>query len=372
MTAFSTWTAASKSCLTAVAGLLLTACAAVSVQTPSVPPLQNQPHYAVDDIDPLELSGEMKQWVKAQVLKKDNRESRAWLLSYAMLTPYLLDFTYDPRVTLTAKEAFRTRRGNCLTFSNLFVAMAREAGLDAWYREVEIPPEWSSVDDTLLVSKHINSATQDRGNEYVVDVSRRKEAQHQRHRRLSDQEARAQLYNNLGADALIAGDLPMAYAYFRKALETVHGLDYVWSNLGVVFNRNGQTRDAILAYETALRLEPGQTVALNNLFSIYEEAGDVARAEELRARVERNRRRNPYYLDYLAKLAMEEERWEDAVALARKAIRLEENEYRFHYRLAQAQYRAGNASIAESSLRQAQRLAPPYITQSDLTLPGGG
>jgi Flp pilus assembly protein TadD len=372
MTAFSTWSAAWKSCFTAITGLLLCSCATVSVQAPPVPPLLNQPQYAVDDIDPLELSGEMKQWVKAQVLERDNNESRAWLLAYAMLTPYVLDFTYDPRVTLTAKEAFRARHGNCLTFSNLFVALAREAGLDAWYREVEILPEWSSVDDTLLVNKHVNAATQDRGNEYVIDVSRRKEVQDQRHRRLSDREARAQLYNNLGADALIAGDLPMAYAYFRKSLETVPDLDYVWSNLGVVFNRNGQTRDAILAYETVLRLKPGQTVALNNLFSIYEEAGDLARAEQLRARVERNRQRNPYFLDYLAEAAMEEGRWDDAISLARKAIRLDESEYRFHFTLARAQFRAGNTRIAETSLRQAQRLAPPDVSQSDLTLPGEG
>ena len=61
-------------------------------------------------------------------------------------------------ITLTASEAFHTRRGNCLTFSNMFVAMARYAGLNAWYREVEIDPEWNSREDTLLVSLHVNAA----------------------------------------------------------------------------------------------------------------------------------------------------------------------------------------------------------------------
>ena len=52
-----------------------------------------------------------------------------------------------------------------------------------------------------------------------MDVSRRKGREIERTRRLSDAEAKAQYYNNLGADALIAKDLGLAYAYFRKGLE---------------------------------------------------------------------------------------------------------------------------------------------------------
>jgi hypothetical protein len=86
----------------------------------------------------------------------------------------LLDFDYDPQVTLQADEAFAARTGNCLTFSSLFIAMAREAGLEAWYQEIAIPPKWRAVNDTLLVSMHVNAVVEDNGKRYTVDVSRRK------------------------------------------------------------------------------------------------------------------------------------------------------------------------------------------------------
>jgi len=282
----------------------------------------------------------------------------------------MFPFEYDPRVTLTAREAFRTRRGNCLTFSNLFIAMAREAGLQAWYREVEIPPEWSSVDDTLLVSMHVNAAMSDDGDQYVIDVSRREEKPGDRVRRLSDREAEAQFYNNLGADALVANDLALAHAYFRKALATEPRLPYVWSNLGVVLRRNGQTADAMLAYETALQLAPDNTVALNNLYTIYDEDGISDKAASLQARVERNRQRNPYYLHYLAELSAEQHDWQEAIAYSRRAIRLKRDEYRFHYTLAQMQYQAGDRAAAESNLAVARLLAPPSVNPDELTLPG--
>ena len=237
------------------------------------------------------------------------------------------------------------------------VAMAREAGLNAWYREVEIEPEWNALDDTLLVSLHVNAATVDRGREYVIDVSRRRAREGERYRKISDREAEAQFYNNLGANALVAQDLPMAYAYFRKAEQTRPGLDYVWSNLGVVYRRNGQTEDAVLAYETALALNERNTVPLNNLYSIYDEDGETEKAAAIQQRVERNRSRNPYYLHYLAESAFAEHALDEAIDYANRAIRIEDREYRFYYTLAQLQYRTGHESRARLNLRKAIRLA---------------
>jgi len=353
------------------AAMLLASCASVTpAPTPPVPPLAGLPRYDIESVDPLELSTEMKQFVAEYVGRPSVGDDRAWRLSWALLDPNVLDFEYDPQVTLTAAEAFRTRRGNCLTFSNMFVAMAREAGLNAWYREVEIEPEWNALDDTLLVSLHVNAATVDRGREYVIDVSRRRAREGERYRKISDREAEAQFYNNLGANALVAQDLPMAYAYFRKAEQTRPGLDYVWSNLGVVYRRNGQTEDAVLAYETALALNERNTVPLNNLYSIYDEDGETEKAAAIQQRVERNRSRNPYYLHYLAESAFAEHALDEAIDYANRAIRIEDREYRFYYTLAQLQYRTGHESRARLNLRKAIRLAPEWVDQGSLVLPG--
>jgi Flp pilus assembly protein TadD len=248
--------------------------------------------------------------------------------------------------------------------------MAREAGVDAWYREVKIPPQWSSVDDTLLVSMHVNAAARADGRTYVVDATGRSSRPDDHVRRLSDREAEAQFYNNLGADALVANDLALAHAYFSKALRVDPRLDYVWSNVGVVLRRNGQTADAMLAYRTALRLDPENTVALNNLYTIYEEDGMTEHAAALQDRVERLRRRNPYYLHYLAELAAEQHNWKEAIKYSRRAIELKQDEYRFHYTLAQMRYRAGELDPAWVHLAAARQLAPPTVDPDELTLPG--
>jgi tetratricopeptide (TPR) repeat protein len=351
-------------------GLLAAACASSPFHDPpDIPELANQPRHAIQDVDLLAVTPEMEEFVERHSGRGNRWQNKTWTLAYAVMDPYILDFEYDPQVTLPADQAFERRVGNCLSFSSMFVAMARRAGMKAYFQEVEIPPTWSNVDDNLLVSKHVNAVVYSEGHTFTVDVSRRKTREIERTRRLSDAEADAQYYNNLGADALIAQDIGLAYAYFSKALETDSSLSYIWSNIGVILRRNGQTEDAILAYQTALEMEPDQSVALNNLHVIYTEDGNPAAAEELEARVERNRRKNPYYMQYLAELAIEEMRYGDAIGLAKKAIRMDAGEYRFYYTLAQAQFLDGKINLAQTSLDQALRRAPDFEAKTKLVLP---
>lgn len=348
--------------------VLLCACAGTPVTPHAIPPLENQPAYPVERADLLEISPDMSRFVERTLESEDLGGGRAWSLAYATLDPYILEFEYDPQVTLAAADAFEQRTGNCLTFSNLFIAMARSAGMESWYREVEVLPEWSKVNDTMLVSMHVNAVVRDRGKEFVVDVSGREREHNERVRRLSDEEAEAQFYGNLGVDALIENDLPRAYAYFALALDVRPGLPYIWSNLGVVFRRNDQTEEAKLAYRTALEFDPDHAVSLNNLYVIYEEEGDMEAAEATYARVEKIRRRNPYYLHYLASLASEEQRHADAVGYMRRAIQIEDSEYRFHQRLAQSYYLLGQEEKAQASLERARRLAPSGLDTSTISL----
>jgi tetratricopeptide (TPR) repeat protein len=348
--------------------LSLGACAANPVQLPDIPALENQPTTVIPSVDLLLVSPEMREFAHKYGRWERATASRAWSLVYATLDPYLLNFEYDPMITLPADQAFKTRAGNCLTFSSLFVAMAREIGLEAWYQEVKIPPQWSNINDTMLVSMHVNAVVQDRRTVYTVDVSRKKKQAIEQVRRLSDSEAKAQYYNNLGVDALLEQDLALAYAYFSMGLKTEPRLAFIWSNLGVVLRRNEQIGDATLAYQTALQLDPQQTVALNNLYAIYEEYGELELAQELKPKIDKYRRKNPYYLHYLAEIANEEQRYSDAINLLNKALRIDSNEYRFYYTLAQSQFHSGSTDVAQLSLDEARRLAPPGLIAFELPI----
>ena len=350
------------------ATVIISACATQSTHLQDIPPLDNQPHYEIADVDLLDVSAEMRQFIKQHVPDSMPRRRKAFALTYATLDPYLLNFTYDPSITVPAADAFREKTGNCLAFSSMFIAMARATGLQAWYQTVEIPPQWSSVNETLLVSMHVNAVVQDRYSEYVVDVSRLKQSNQGKIRKISDREAKAQYYNNLGGDALVENQLAKAFAYFLKSLQTKSDLAFVWSNLGVVYKRNGQLSDAKTAYRTALELDHGLSTALNNLYAVLVEEGDWLAAEAVQRRVERHRQKNPYYLHYLSIEALNEQRYADAIELLDRAISLNEEEYRFHFTLARSLFLNGENATALNSLHRAKQLAPQDAELDTITL----
>jgi len=294
----------------------------------------------------------------------DTRDQRAGTLIWALTNEFMYPFTYDPGLTLNSVETFERHAGNCLAFSSMLVAMARRAGLEAWYQEVEIPPQWQSVNRTLLVSMHINVVLEGNRDQWVVDISGKDSSKGRKVKRISDAEAKAQYYNNLGADALTKDNLALAYAYFSKAIGTGPELAYLWSNLAVVYTRNDQAGDARKAYITALDIDGDNPVAANNLYMMYEREGNHGAAQKLLARVERHRRKNPYYLFHLSTLAYEEGRYVESREMLEKAIVLKDQEYRFHYELARLLAEEGNRDAAQASLDRALQLAPdlPWLS----------
>jgi len=311
----------------------------------------------------------MTRFVNNLAPAKLSSQRKAWNLSYSILDPWMMPFEYDANQTLTAAETFRTETGNCLSFSAMVVAMARSAGLDAWFQEVKVPPQWTNIDETFLVSMHVNAVVKGRNANFIVDVSGTRRNEWLETKRISDEEAAAQYFNNLGADALVRQDLPKAYAYMVKALEKAPQASYVWSNLAVVLNRNGQPEDAKALYLRALAVNPQELTALNNLHQLYFDEGDVTRAEEMRSRVERYRSKNPWYMYQLSLEAVDEQRYADAAELLQEAIKINNREYRFHYALARVWLLVGDNQAAQASLERAQNLAP---AESDVNSSGLG
>jgi len=340
--------------------LLLGACASVRTSVSTLPPLQNQVPLEVPAVNLHAVSAAMEEFLDLYVPLSMSRDSQASNLVSSVTLRNVFPFKYDPSLTQSSEQTFATHTGNCLAFSSMLVAMARHRGLSAWYQEVEIPPQWSSVNNTLLVSKHINVVVEGKTGQWVVDVSGERAAVTSKVKRISDAEALAQYYNNLGADALLTGQLATAYSYITKALQTQPRLAWLWSNLAVVYTHNGQRDDAAATYLAALELNPNNAVAANNLYLIYESEGKHEAAQKLLYQVERHRRNNPYYLYHLSELAYNEGRYQESREMLQQAIEINWNEYRFHYEMARLLATEGNLVEAQASLDRALELAPEY------------
>ena len=340
--------------------LVLGACASTPLESVTPPPLKNAgPPVQVADVDVLEVSPEMEAFLDRYVLKYRNPHTRMELLITAVTRSGVLGFQYDETMTKTASEAFKARAGNCVAFSNLMVALARRAGLEASYQEVLLSAEWSDFeDDTVLLYKHVNVVIETGQMSWIVDVSGIKIRQSDPRRIVEDSYAKALYFNNIAVESLLEKDLPTAFAYVNSAIEADRNVIDPWVNLGVIYGRNDQLNDAAFALQQALRINPRDQSSMSNLYEIYLEQENFQAAAELEAKVERYRRNNPYYLLRLSDEALAEEQYEESIKLLRKAIKKKDDDHKLYFALAKTQYLSGEVAAAQSSLLRARELAP--------------
>lgn len=343
--------------------LTLVACATLPPGKVTPPPLQNAgPAVQVEDIDVLALSPAMREFLERYVLEYPSEQTRLELLTLAITSSGVLNFKYDDRLTLTAAEAFEARTGNCIGFANMMIALARAAGLDAHYQEVFIRPEWSDYeDDTVLLFNHVNVLIDTPRMSWVVDVSGINIRPTERRRTIDDSYAKALYLNNIAVESLLVNDLPTAYAYMRKAIETDATATDPWVNLGVLYGRNDQLDDAAFAFNRALAIDPAEHSAMSNLYEVYIEQGKLGLAEEIESRVERYRRNNPYYLLKLSDLALANKQYRESIELLKSAIEKKDDDYKLHFALAKTQYLSGELAAAQKSLLRARELAPADV-----------
>jgi tetratricopeptide (TPR) repeat protein len=266
----------------------------------------------------------------------------------------LFSLDYANAATHTVTETFHERQGNCLSFTMLFVSLAREAGLPATYQLVDVPPTWNRDVDLVVIGNHINAIVDTGFNDrLVVDFNVTDFRGNYPTRKINDDYAAALFYTNLGAEALQRREYRLSFDLFREAIRASADVPAPWVNLGVLYGRHQRYDYAEAAYLRALEADPRERSALANLVGIYTALGNEPLAEEYRARVRRYRELNPFYHYSEGQAAYDEGRFDDALEASRKAIRLKRDQREFYDLQARALAALGLRAKAASSFERA-------------------
>lgn len=182
-------------------------------------------------------------------------------------------FHYSGRETLTAAEAFFRREGNCLSFTNLFVAMARSLELPVTTALVRRSRASEREGDLIVVNNHVVATVDWNTKAEFFDFDRRRHEPPTQFKPLDDLWITALFLNNKGADELRAGHPDIAIRYFEDAVRLAPEFAAAWGNVGVAKRRLGDIDGALQAYQKALSIEADNPTILNNLSSLYRALG---------------------------------------------------------------------------------------------------
>lgn len=301
------------------------------------------------NLDLFAITPEMEEFAKRATRRSNGYFEKVKALHVALLSSKEeggRGLVYSAYVTEAPIATFQQGHANCLSFTFLYVAMARAVGLNAKVNEVEIPPTWDLRNKKDMVFlRHVNvkvpllgeSTNVLRREDVVIDLEMRRYRANYRQHEISDTLAAAQFYSNRAMEYLDEGDFTRAFLNLRKSISLNDQQSYVWSNLGTLYGRKKLLGEAELAYLHALAISPDDLTVMNNLSYHYNQIGKKDLALKYGRLAQHYRESNPYYKYNLALSAFEQDEYQQSLQLIQRAMEREKNDVRF-YELAATLY----------------------------------
>jgi tetratricopeptide (TPR) repeat protein len=305
----------------------------------------------------LAVPPELETQFRRQVIDKtESKPERLRLLVDFVLNEPGLGLVYDNETTRTVSETYRTRQANCLSFTLLFVALAREAGLKTHIQEYEEVLFWYLQDGLVYNSSHVNAKVEAGPLRQTVDVGRNMLISRYKPKLITDQRALSFFYNNRGVELMAQGDLVGARRHMEQSLKLAPDEPSGWSNLGVLEMRVGDTASAERAYNEALKLDPRHDATLTNIVALYQRLDNRTLAAKYLKRLNQVQSADPFHQFMMATDSERRGDYAAAVGYYRRAIRLYRDEPAFQLGLARAYQGLGDTSRAERALAKADVL----------------
>jgi Tfp pilus assembly protein PilF len=318
-------------------------------------------HIAAADV--FAMTAEMRAYFEREVAPTQSRRGMQRGLIDALYAREQLKLRYDTEFTRTAAEAFEARAGNCLSLVLMTAAFAKHAGMPVRYQSVHVDPTYGRRGNLFFSIGHVNvslggylsvNAADARSRDWLtIDFLPQADAGRQRFETVEESTLIAMFMNNKAAEALGAGRLDDAYWWSRAAIEQDRQLLIAYNTLGVVYRRHGELDDAERVLRFALTLEPDNTNVLGNLAHLLADRGRADEARQLHARLARLQPEPPFKFFDLGMEAMRRGDWAGARDLFLREIDRDPDYHEFHFWIAQAYLRLGDAGRARKHLAAA-------------------
>ena len=327
--------------------------------------------------DPLWAPPELIAFVKSRVLMFESERGRAEALLRLLVLPEHvggLGIEYSNDKTRTINEVWLDRKANCVSLTFMYVALAKQLRINAVFAESIEAINWSRVGGVIRMEKHMVAVIhQHPGTDLVADFLPQTRTRYGNYfvNIITTARARSVYYSNSAVEAFIANDKETAAERIQMALEADPTSYQAWNIKGVIEKSYGKTLDAMRSYSNAIRCNPNNVVAIGNLAGLYRSEGFFEEAAKLRAIENNLRRRDPYYLAFLASEALENNNFREAEKLLKRAIKIHPADANFYITLSHIYGAQNKMSQAVDALAKARSYATPdKIADLDLLLQG--
>jgi len=319
------------------------------------------PERAAEIEVPYDLSGQILSEVLGRVDPGANDRNKTANILDFVFGPGGLKLQYRLTPTRSATETYYAREGNCLSFVNLFVGVARAVRLNPEYVEVRDQQRWNYKNGVVVSQGHIVAGMMIDGRMSSYDFLPYRTKSYKDLNPISDLTATAHFYNNLGAEALLADDLTTAKEYLNLANQLAPDFEKAINNLGVYYLRTDRIDQALTMYDNGLVDHPKNVAFLTNKARALQLLGRGDEAIAVLDQIEDTKQTSPFFFVYRADIALSQDDYEEALKQLQKAMRQDSEVPEVHIALVKVYLAMGETDKAGHHVERALKLDATHL-----------
>jgi len=310
-----------------------------------------------------QLDDDMRAMVQAKLVNNLSAQDKALVLLEHLFNEENIALRYEGNANVIATDAYHSKTANCMSLTIMAYALAKEAGMNVNFQEVDVPEYWVRNGQYSLLTGHVNLLVREKDDitrrivwgekrtqiDFDPFVARKKFPSHV----INKNTLVAMFYNNKGAAALVNKNYPLAYQYLKKATLTDNTFVSSWGNLGILYKLSGHYDTAEKAYMHAINLKEDSLSSLGNLALLLKKQGRLSEALPIENYIHRIRVSNPYYHALLANEAFYRQSYQQAIQHYKKAIQLNDEQHEFYFGLAKTYYKQGKLILSKKAMKKA-------------------
>jgi hypothetical protein len=281
---------------------------------------------------------------------------------YRYLEQHLVNFNYEGKNTM-ATVTMANMTGNCISLAMLVTALAQLVDIDVGYRASYAEPVLDVSANIVLSSAHVRS--------YLFEQRAPEKAGIMQFQRsaigvdyfpgrldllgdmLESGQFEAMIYNNLAADAFLAGELDQAYWLSRTALALAPNYSASINLIAILYRHKGDLFAAQHWYEFGMRYSSQPVTLASNYLVLAAQMKDQSLIDKLNKQLRQMDDDNPYVWFYLAYQAEQDNKLADAVYYYEKLLKKAPYLHKANLALAKLQFQLGQPEAARRALHEA-------------------
>ncbi len=277
-----------------------------------------------------------------------------------------IHFAYASNKSLTARQAYRARKGDCLAYTNLFLGMARYLKLPVYFVHVDANPHFYERRGVFFVSSHMavgySGATVGMvKNPYDVIIDFTRASSNFNlvfYRPIDDAWAVTLYYNNVAVNNIVKGNLNYAEKLLRFLITQKPNIKELYNNLAIVMMRLGQGKQALQLLERGIKRFPSYEPLYTNVVLTARNLGEPKQAKKYAAIGNKVAKQDPFFVFNRGVDEFSSGALGAAVKDFRRALRENRRNPVLYAWLARACLAAGRNTEGIDAFKRAQKLAP--------------